>query len=224
MLGGVSDWDRFLECVPWFVEPGSAVVVGPVSSWARGPLPGFSELSALLASATVTPVSVAGRPYELLAWGRSDDRRGWLCQPPSRVAGSPAFLERLWAVFGGIVEQFGGPSTLWLNQNEVLTVSASRTSFADVVGQYDWLWTDEKLPLPGEELLPFVTVAIEANGNLTAAHGETGRLVLFAPDHSFDSVTPLPGCPRFSLYSFDAMPDVWSWVESVARDWQAPRS
>jgi hypothetical protein len=83
------------------------------------------ELSALLASATVTPVSVAGRPYE------SDDRRGWL-----------------WAVFGGTFEQFGGPSTLRLNQNEVLTVPAWQTSFSDVVGQYDWLWTDEKLPLP----------------------------------------------------------------------------
>ncbi|KJK34164.1 hypothetical protein UK23_43955 [Lentzea aerocolonigenes] len=31
----------------------------------------------------------------------------------------------------------------------------------------------------------YVTVAIEANGNLTAAHRETGHLVLFAPDHSF---------------------------------------
>ncbi|GGU13939.1 hypothetical protein GCM10010178_01530 [Lentzea flava] len=39
----------------------------------------------------------------------------------------------------------------------------------------------------------YVTVAIEANGNLTAAHRETGRLVLFAPDHSFDGVTPFPG-------------------------------
>ncbi|WP_218164651.1 hypothetical protein [Lentzea waywayandensis] len=167
-------------------------------------------------------MSVAGCSYELLAWGRSGDRRGWLCQPPSRVAGSPAFLERLWAMFGGTVEQFGGPSTLWLNQNEVLTVSASQTSFSDVVGQYDWLWSDERLPLPGEELLSFVTVAIEANGNLTAAHGETGRLVLFAPDHSFDGVTPLPGCPPRSLYSFDVLPDLVSWVEACAAGWRVP--
>ncbi|MDX8148605.1 hypothetical protein SK854_41270 [Lentzea sp. BCCO 10_0061] len=83
----------------------SALVAG--LSWA-----GFPEPSALLASATVTSVSVAGCPHELLAWGRFHDRRGWLCQPPSRVAGSPAFLERLWAVFGGIVEPFAGPSTL----------------------------------------------------------------------------------------------------------------
>jgi hypothetical protein len=78
-----------------------------------------------LTSATVMPVSVAGHPYELLARSRSGDRRDWLCQPPSRVAGSP-----------------GVPGTPL------------------VVSQYDWLRTDEKLPLPGEALPSFVTVAI----------------------------------------------------------------
>lgn len=82
MLCAVSDWNRFLECVPWFVEPGQAVVIGDTELWTRGPVPGLPSLSGLLAASAVTPVTVAGRSYELLAWGPADDRRGWLCLPP----------------------------------------------------------------------------------------------------------------------------------------------
>lgn len=218
MLCAVSDWNRFLECVPWFVKPGQNVDVGSPGSWARGSLPGLPQLSALLASARVTPVSVAGRSYELLSWGSS----GWLCEPP-RDAGPefPATLRRFWSVCGGTVEQFSGPSTLWLNQDEVLTASATETSLSDVIGHYEWLWKGEGLTVPVEEMRSYVTVAIEANGNLTAAHRETGRLVLFAPDHSFSDVTPLPGCPEYSLYTFDELPDLASWIEVCAAAWQA---
>ncbi|WP_211337353.1 hypothetical protein [Lentzea atacamensis] len=52
-------------------------------------------------------------------------------------------LRRLWSVFGGTVEQFGGPSTLWLNQNAVLTAGAAATSLVRVIGDYDWIWKDE---------------------------------------------------------------------------------
>ncbi|MFS8099161.1 hypothetical protein LFM09_18710 [Lentzea alba] len=218
----MSDWGRFLECVPWFVEPGQSVEVGSASSWTRGPLPGLPRLSALLSSARVTPVSVAGRSYELLAWGSDGSCCGWLCETP-QDAGSefPDALRRFWGLFGGTVEQFYGPSTLWLNQNEVLTVSAAGTAVADVIVDYSWAWEDEGLPVPVEEMRDYVTVAIEANGNLTAAHRETGRLVLFAPDHSFDAVSPLRGCPEYSLYSFDELPDLASWIESCAGAWQA---
>ena len=224
MLCGMSDWDLFLEQHKLFGKPGDAVVAGEASSWVRGPLPEFPELSALLASATVTPVSVAGRRYELLAWGSSEARRGWLCDPPLRQAGAPGFLARLWTVFGGIVEHFGDQSEMTLNLYEVLTVAATKESLVDVLPHYGWAWENEGLPVPVEEMRPYVTVAIEGNGNLTAAHRETGRLVWFAPDHGSDGVTPLPGCPEYSLYTFDGLPDVWSWVESVARGWQAARS
>ncbi|PWK87399.1 hypothetical protein C8D88_104560 [Lentzea atacamensis] len=140
MLCAVSDWGRFLECVPWFVEPGAEVVVGPSSVWTRGSISGLPRLSALLAAARVTPVSVAGRRYELLVWGSA----GWLCEPPPQTGSeSPSVLRRLWSVFGGTVEQFGGPSTLWLNQNAVLTAGAAATSLVRVIGDYDWIWKDE---------------------------------------------------------------------------------
>lgn len=217
MLSAVSDWGRFVECVPWFVQRGENVVVGSSSSWTRGALPGLPRLSALLACARVTPVSVAGRSYELLVWGSS----GWLCEPPQDVSGHPDSLCRFWRVFGGTVEQFGGPSAWWLNQNQVLTVDAAEVSLSRVVGVYGWLWENDGLVAPVEEMRDYVTVAIEANGNLTAAHRDTRRLVLFAPDHAFHGVTPLPGCPPYSLYSFDEVPDLGSWVESCAGAWHS---
>ena len=218
MLCAVSAWGRFLECVPWFVEPGQNVAVGSPGSWTRDALPGLPRLSALLACARVTPVSVADRPYELLSWGSS----GWLCEPPRDAGSGFPVLQTLWSVFGGTVEQFGGPSTLWLNQNQVLTVAAAETSLSGVIAEYEWLWTNDGLTVPVEEMRNYVTVAIEANGNLTAAHRETGRLVLFAPDHSFSDVTPLPGCPEYPFYTFDALPDLASWIEACAVAWQAP--
>ena len=173
MLCAVSDWNRFLECVPWFVKPGQNVDVGSPGSWARGSLPDLPRLSALLASARVTPVSVAGRSYELL----SRDSSGWLCELPQDSDVPPA-LRGIRSVFDGTVEQFGGPSTLWTDQDEVLTVSAAGTSPADVIAHYEWAWANEGLTVPVEEMRSYVTVAIEGNGNLTAAHRETGRLVL----------------------------------------------
>jgi hypothetical protein len=218
MLPAVSDWDWFLEHRPWFVRPGQSVVVGSASAWTRGVVPGLPRLSALLASARVTPVSVAGHAHELLTW----DSQGWLCElPPDAGAESPGVLRDVWRVFGGIVELVGGPSTWWLNQTEVLTVSATAESLAETLTHYEWIWETNDLVAPIEEMRDYVTVAIEGNGNLTVAHRQTGRLVLFGPDHDFEGVTPLPGCPESSLYSFDELPDLASWIEACAGTWQA---
>src|SRR5689334_7852391 len=140
----MSDWNRFLECAPWYAQPDKDVVVGAAAPWTRGEAPGLPRLSALLASARVTPVSVAGRSHELLAWDSDDGFRGWLCEPPQDAAG-PDFLRRLWPVFGGIVEQVGGPRTPWRDQVEVLTVSGTRTSVSDFVSAYAWAWEAEGL-------------------------------------------------------------------------------
>lgn len=215
MIGAMSDWDRFLHHHPRFGD----AVVGEPSPWARAPLADLPVLSALLTAATVTPVSVAGRSYELLAWGPSDARRGWLCDPPFEQPGAPAFLARVWTVFGGIVEQFGRHAPISGDLVHVLSAAATQEAVADVLTHYAWAWEDEGLAVPFEEMRPYVTVAIEANFNLTAAHGETGRLVWFAPDHASEGVSVWPGCPEQSLYSFDELPDVGSWVEAIAREW-----
>ncbi|MEV0718149.1 hypothetical protein [Asanoa sp. NPDC050611] len=215
----MADWDEFVRAVPWFP---TADVVGAPRPWDRGPVDGLPALSALLAAATLTPVVVADTAYELLAWGSPGRRRGWLCHPPHRAGGDrvPEIHQRFWAVCGGFVEQFGGPSTWWENQNEVLTVSATHVSVAEPIAAYGWIWQDEGMAVPVDPA-DYYPAAVEANGNLTLAHRDDGRLLLFAPDHDFDDVTPFAGSPPCSLLTFDELPDLAAWIEDCAAAWLA---
>ena len=72
----MSDWERFRREVSWFLEPAETAVVGETRAWTRGAVDGLPELSALLASAALTPVTIGDKAYELLAWGPAEDRRG----------------------------------------------------------------------------------------------------------------------------------------------------
>lgn len=217
----MRDWQLFVDQVPWFLDPQDQAIVGEIEPWSRGSVDNLPELSALLASATVTPISIAGSSYELLGWGAPDNRRGWLGLPPSRSGSAdvhPTHLA-LWTVCGGILERFGEPASWWLNQNEVLTASAACTPLDKVFADYAWLWTDHGLEVPilTDE---YYVVAIEANGNLTLVHRVNGKLLLFAPDHAFDGVAPLPGCPPYSLLTISETPDLISWVEVCAAAWR----
>jgi hypothetical protein len=216
----VSDWEQFLRSVPWFVQTGEHAGVGAPRPWDRGSVDGLPELSALLGAATVTPVSRGDSAFELLAWGPADRRRGWLCKPPGPAAEEsvPALHRAFWTVCGGLVEQFNGPSTWWDNLDQVLTVAAFEVSVAEALTAYSWIWENHglRVPINPDEYYP---AAIESNGNLTLAHRRDGRLLLFAPDHAFEGVTPFAGSPPYSLYTIDAVPDLATWIEVCAAAW-----
>ena len=220
MIPAMRDWQRFLDEASWFLASGESASVGDSLPWPRGPVEGLPQLNRLLTAATVTPVSVEGRAYELLAWGRSDSRRGWLCLPPedSPVEGLHAIHQLFLSVCGGIIERFGAPASWWNNQDEVLTASAARLPLGPVLDDYAWLWQGDGLQMPIEPSEYYV-VAVEANGNLTLAHRSSGHLLLFAPDHAFEGVTPLPGCPPYSLMTIDDAPDLAAWIELCAEAW-----
>ncbi|MEV1249007.1 hypothetical protein [Nonomuraea sp. NPDC049750] len=217
----MSDWETFMDEVTWFVQPGESVVVGEARRWTRGSIDGLPELSALFGSAALTPVSVDGTDYELLAWGSPNDRRGWFCHTPFDAEGDfvPRVHKSFWRVCGGIIERFGEPDTWWNNQNQVLTLDAARVRIADVFAAYTWLWEDAGLEVPIDPD-EYYAVAVEANGNLTVAHRSNGRLVLFAPDHAFTHVTPLAGSPPYSLLTMDKVPDLATWIEVCAAAWR----
>lgn len=171
----MGDWDDFVEDASWFLRSGSEVTVADGSrSWGRPPIDDLPVLSALFETAAVTDVVVDGQPYELLAWGPADGRRGWLCLPPEPDASADLspMHRRFLAVCGGIVERFGEPSSWWLNQNQVLTVAVSATDLAGILDAYSWAWEDDGLEVP---IAPedHAVVAFEANGNLTLAHRRT---------------------------------------------------
>lgn len=212
----MRDWESFVAETPWFVQD-EEVVVGAERPWGRDAVAALPNLSTLVKGATVTPVSVGDRAYELLAWGPDGRRRGWLCEPPT--TGEVHEIHRsFWSVCGGIVERFGEPDSWWLNQDGVLTAEVTRTDVAGALDDYRWVWDDAGLEIPIDPA-GYYAAAVEANGNLTLVNRRGGQLLLFAPDHAFSRVTPLPGCPPYSLYTIDGVPDLEAWIEECAAAW-----
>jgi hypothetical protein len=216
----MSDWDQFIAEVSWFLGPDEVAAVGDPEPWTRGSIEELPELSALLRAATLTPVYVVDKAYELLAWGPADERRGWLCHRPhdANEESVPAIHKDFWKLCGGIFERFREPSSWWLNQNEVLTAEAGGVSVAGALSAYSWIWHDNGLEIP---INPdeYYVAAVEANGNLTLVNRADGQLLLFAPDHSFTGVTPLAGCPPYSLLTINDVTDLRTWIEVCAAAW-----
>jgi hypothetical protein len=217
----VNDADMLVAERPWLVKDN--VDAGTPEPRQPVELAGMPVMSRLLSAATVTPVRIDGVDHELLAWGQATDRRGWLCrlpEPRDDDGAIPKVLRTVLAATGGIVEHFGGVSDSWwwLNCTDVLTREAAGWPVEQMLGAYEWIWTDEGLRMP-IAAADYVPVAREANGNLTLTHRRTGQVVWFAPDHAASGVTVLPGCPEYSLYTFDGAPDLASWIETGAVQW-----
>jgi len=64
---------------------------------------------------------------------------------------------------------------------------------------------------PGRELNPINPTIY--------CHHTTGEIVLFAPDHNFVHIVPLPGCPKYSLYRIPGAETSSNWVSSIANQW-----
>lgn len=222
----MSDWAAFTESVPWFLDRDAAVQASaPRKRHALTPLAAtlFPHLGRLLAKASVTDVSVNGARYELLAWdSRNGNRFGWLCMVPSKNA--PGNLQddhrKLLPSFGGIVERFNEPEDTWLlNLNDALT-EREASHDGSFIQDYKWAFEDAGLTLPIEPS-EYYSIAREANGNVTLCHRVSGQVLMFAPDHCFDHLTELEGCPEYTLYKINGAATFREWVDAVAVQWLA---
>lgn len=222
----MNDWQEFLECVPWFLDDDADVHVSEarnglqVSSSVADSFPAFESL---LSRSSVTPVLINHIPHELLAWNGADGFRiGWLCLAPNPQTPHdiyPHHIELLRSI-GGIVERFNEPEgTLLLNHADALTAREAAHD-ASFINDYKWAFDGAGVDLPIEPS-EYYCIAREANGNTTLCHRETGEVILFAPDHSFDLVTPLDGCPGYTLYTIDGIVTFNDWVETLAKQWLA---
>jgi hypothetical protein len=188
---------------------------------AWSPRPGFDSffprLTKLLRLAEATELSFANEPHLMFTW------RGeisWLSPMPSLTP--PGHLHphhaTLLRSFGGIVQRFNEPATTWLrNHGEVLTEreAARNASFIE-----DYAWAFEKSPgyIP-IALGDHYSIAREARGNTTLCNGQTGKVLLFAPDHQYKHVTRLADCPENTLYTINRVERFTDWVEAVAQQW-----
>ena len=220
------NWRAFVEDVPWFLRPWEQASVGdtaPAGSW-RPASPAFTRLfpalTELLQLAETNAIEVGRKRYLLFTWRLASGSRAWLCPRPSRRPPSGIFgaHAKLLQSFGGIVERAREPRGSWLlNQNDVLTTREARHD-ASFVEDYAELFGDRGIPIRPSE---YYCVAIEANGNTTICHRDTGAILLFAPDHAFRHVKALPGCPRYTLYTLDGAPRFEDWVETLAKQWRS---
>jgi hypothetical protein len=134
----------------------------------------------------------------------------------------PAHLALL-REFGGVIERnIDEPMTWLMDCNDALTANAA-TQTAAFLTDYDWMVEDRPGGWP-IDLNAYYAICQEANGNTTLCHRVTGDVILFAPDHDFDHVEVLDGCPPYSLYRIPAAATFVDWVEEVARQWLMPDS
>lgn len=223
LADGERNWSSFLESATWFAGSEDRVQVGEVAPrGAWGPTcERFAELfpvlTALLSRAELTQVTKNGTPYRLYTWHESGPfPLAWI--GPLASQREPPLFEAhsiLLRSFGGIVERANEPESCWLlNQNESLTERESThdAAFVELAGAFE----GNPPPIP---LDACYSISREANGNNTFCNRLTGGVVLFAQDHSFEHITCLPGCPKYTLYTFDGAADFVKWVETIARQW-----
>jgi hypothetical protein len=218
-----SHWEAFADDIPWFINDRS-VDVGPLlppgsttlSSAISKLVPRFARL---IGGAHTSRVVIDREPFMLFSWETSASVLAWLAPRPEPAArGLYPPHDALLAEFGGITERGGEFDDQWLlNTTQSLTWREAQhdASFIrDYAGAFEGV--PNGIPI---DLHAYYSLSREANGNCTLCHRTTGDVLLFAPDHSFDFVTPLEGCPEYTLYRLRGAPRFEDWVEVVAEQW-----
>jgi hypothetical protein len=217
----MNDWELFADSMPWFVADYAKVSIDSgrdPTAFAAALAPPFPTLARIIRSATITSVTLDAVKHELLAWDSSDGYRiGWLClSPPTDAINMVCDSHRLLLKhFGGIIERLNEPDdTRLLNHNSVLTNDDASLD-ASFIDDYSWAFNGN-IPIDAAD---YYTLAREANGNTTICHRTNCSVLLFAPDHSFDDVTPLDDCPEFTLYNINKASTLTEWIELIAGQW-----
>ena len=220
------EWEAFTAAVPWFTHNRpKARPTGwqPAGSWTPSSSKFeqlFPSLYALLHAATLTAVENGAERFVLFSWWRDEKHFGWL-SPEDHGVPEGIFPDHavLLQSFRGSVETYNSPDTWILNHNDVLTANLSGTD-ATFIEAYGWAFEDiGGIPI---DLAHFYSIAEEANGNATLCDRRTGDVLLFAPDHAFDYVTVLEGCPEYSFYRLNGADRFAAWVDTIAKQVDRP--
>ncbi|MBK6907478.1 MAG: hypothetical protein IPH08_10485 [Rhodocyclaceae bacterium] len=225
-----NDYDDFAQGVPWAFPRdktiSSRMMLGvygdhfPLSDQFQQTYP---TLTTLLQKARITELSIGDVKTLLLGWTDDEGNSlGWQSVLPLKADTSISIHpthQILLQGFGGILERWNEPEdTFLLNLNCALGEDALSVGFND--------WDDyitETLAYDGRtptvDSSQYRTFALEANGDCTAYDIATGRVLLFAHDHSFDNVQPLEGYSEYTLYTINGITQFTDWVEAVSEQW-----
>jgi hypothetical protein len=220
-------WDSFAEELSWFLTDRHRLEVGALvrpGGWRASSRfrEVFPTLARLLEAAHTSHVGLDDGDYCLFSWEGRSWISSWLAPPPAADTDAALLPDHrvLLAEFGGITERSGHPDGSWLLNANVSLIGGEERADASFIRDYAWAFEGVSggIPIVLEDYYP---ICWEANGNATLCHRTTGDVLLFAPDHSFDDVTPLEGCPPYTLYRRAGGRTFVEWVETVAHQWTA---
>jgi len=223
----LRDWEDFKNDVSWFVKEGDIVEVGETKLAKDGvykPSKAYKNtfllFDELIYNARITDINFNGKKYYLYGWTDKKEKSfGWLCKLPSKKVDNKLGEDHklLLSCFGGIVETWNEIDGSWLcNLNSALTEEESNIGFGDWESFIHEICFEEGV----EEYIDpedYISFAFEANGNLTMYNRLSGDVIMLAPDHCFDYITPLDGYPEYTLYRINNCKDFICWVEKVAK-------
>ncbi len=218
-------WNGLVEDSPWFVARSENIIVGeslPSGSWQASDIftNTFPNLTRLLNAAHISHLELDDSKYTLFSWEGVLGISSWVVEYPVDGFSANVFSTHrvMLAEFGGIAERANDLGNSWLiNMNDVLTREESLSDVSQELSSWwDALEIRWEIPI---EVRDFYSLAHETNGNFTICHRETGKVLLFAHDHSFDYVTKLEGCPEYTLYRLNGVFGFVDWVEIVAKQW-----
>jgi hypothetical protein len=192
----------------------------------------FPYLWNILSKARVHTLDVNSEEHLLLCW---DSRYGETCNwliDRGRYRNHSSGLGMTHTMFleglGGIKESYFGPDqtiidgvhyncALTSNQNFMFNSSECKIGLGRWQLFYeDRCLFDDKAAMDTSSLVLF---ALEANGNSALYERQTEQILLFAHDHNFNFIAPLPNQPEFTFYTINGAPTFTDYVELLARQW-----
>lgn len=217
-----QDFEAFSDWVPWFIEPGSRVVLRPEVLVLREDFKRmFPVLAGLVGAARVTWVGIDDTSYLLFTW---TDREGEICGWLNKMEDGAAYGCELIAEhvvllenIGGIAESFNGPEGAFsANQNFMFTGSQCDKGIG---------WGDYYSRLCEEggytkiDYTSFVTFVYEANGAATLYDPVSKEVLLFSHDHAFDYVDTMENQPEYTFHRFKGISTYVDYVETLGEQW-----
>ncbi|MFC4322660.1 hypothetical protein [Litchfieldia salsa] len=223
-----KDLKDFQSEITWFFrKPEEIILLGQRTFHASFE---FEEkypiLTKLLKKARITTIKYEEQRYELFGWYDKDNNSlGWLCNESLELEDKEIKKSLhpdhvlLLRNFGGITERWNEPVDTWLcNLNYALPYENAEVGINGWEESFEEYCKDEGIEI---KINPrdYITFAVEANGNVTMYHKESGEILMYAHDHAFNHIYPFHHYPEYTLYRIENCNTLKEWVETIAGQW-----
>ena len=181
----------------------------------------FPQLTRLLSLANARNIVIDHELHTLYTWENTNAKPcGWLCKNEEFPLDFPLIPshQMLLSEMGGIRESYGSnEKDLGLCQNFFFIGSCCEIGLGNRTKFYEELCQAQGYqPLKTGGMVTFV---LEASGNRTLYDIKSEKVLLYASDHNYDYVTPVPHQPEYTFYTIHGVDTFTDYVELLARQW-----